>query len=200
MIIFDYSIFAITLLAYITTKSIILFCLVLAFCLSFMYSPDMTGTNYLPNYFHSPSDGTVRTITQDGNNLVISLFLNVFDNHTQYIPISSTIISQIRVGGAFDPAFLEHSVNNEQVETMLKCIDYQFEYKIEQITGLVTRRIKNLLPTSPSELVPGSRLGFIVLGSRVDITVPVANIRRLLIEPGQHISAMQQIIELNSYK
>ena len=200
MIIFDYSVLAIPLLTYITTKSMSLFCLVLAFCLSFMYSPDMTNTIYFPNLFYSPSAGAVRSITQNNDKVVISLFLNIFDNHTQYIPVKSTFVSQIRVGGAFEPAFLEHSINNEQVETVLKSVDYQFEYKIEQITGLLTRRIKNLLPASPTQLLPGTRLGFIVLGSRVDITIPIANIRRILIKPGQHIGAMQQIIELNTKK
>lgn len=198
MIIFDYAIFAIPLLTYITTRSITAFSLVLAFCLSFMYSPDMTHSDYLLNFFYSPSDGIVRTITNNDDKLVISLFLNIFDNHTQYIPVKSTFVSQKRISGAFEPAFLEHSVNNEQVETMLKSVDYLFDYKIEQITGVLTRRIKNLLPSSPTQLLPGSRLGFIVLGSRVDITVPVANVRRLLIEPGQHVRAMQQIIELNT--
>ncbi|NBP04158.1 MAG: hypothetical protein EBU90_29500 [Proteobacteria bacterium] len=195
MIVLDYSLFVIPLLVYLVTHNITFFCMTLTFCLYFMYSPDLTSANYLPGYFYSPSDGTVRTITQNGNQVTISLFLSILDNHTQYIPIKSTVVSQTRVRGPFEPAFLEHSINNEQVETILKSIDYRFEYKIEQITGILTRRIKSLLSESKIQ-TPGTRLGFIVLGSRVDITIPADNINKLLIEPGQHISAMEKIIEL----
>ena len=194
MIIFDYSIFAIPVLVYVVTKSFFAFCIIIAFCTYFMYSPNLMK-EYDVDLFYSPSNGTVRTIRNDGRNTVISLFLNVLDNHTQYIPIKSKFISQKSIYGPFKPAFMEHSINNEQVETTLEATDYNFKYKIEQITGLLTRRIKNLLDNQ-SIFMPGARLGFIVLGSRVDISLPTSQIKRLLIQPGQHIKAMQKIIEI----
>ena len=195
MIIFDYSILAISLLVYIVTKSLFAFCASIAFCMYFMYSPNL-AQSYESNYFYSPSNGSVRYIHNKGDKTVISLFLNILDNHTQYIPIKSRLTSQSSTYGPFKPAYIEHSINNQQVETNLLSINHGFEYKIVQITGILTRRIKSLLPNNTQELEPGTRLGFIVLGSRVDVTIPTAKIKRLFIEPGQHIGAMDKIIEL----
>jgi phosphatidylserine decarboxylase len=146
--------------------------------------------------FYSPSSGYIREITTDDTDTTISLFLNVFDNHTQYIPITSNVISIEKFSGLFAPAFLEHSVNNTRVKTTLYNPKLNFTYTITQITGLLTRRILNFLQTQNQDttLTPGERLGFIVLGSRVDITIPNKNIQQILVKTGYHISSMNELI------
>lgn len=199
MIILDFSsLVVIPLLIYIITRNIAITIVFLCFCLRFLNSPDkkLVKQKVQPNMFYSPSSGYIREITTDDTDTTISLFLNVFDNHTQYIPITSNVISIKKFSGLFAPAFLEHSVNNTRVKTTLYNPKLNFTYTITQITGLLTRRILNFLQTQNQDtpLTPGERLGFIVLGSRVDITIPNKNIQQILVKTGYHVSSMNELI------
>lgn len=107
----------------------------------------------------------------------------------------SKLLSKIHYGGLFIPAYKEHSINNQRVENQLKSIDYNFNYKIIQITGILTRRIKSLSNINNIYL-PGDKLGFIVLGSRVDIIIPTNNISSILVKEGQHLHEMQELIKI----
>lgn len=199
MIILDFtSLVVIPLVIYIITKNPIVTIVFLCFCLRFLNSPDkkLIKERVQQNVFYSPSSGYIREITTDDTYTTISLFLNVFDNHTQYIPISSNVISIQKFSGLFTPAFLEHSINNTRVKTTLHNPKLNFQYTITQITGLLTRRILNFLQTHPQNtlLTPGERLGFIVLGSRVDITIPNKNIKQILVKQGDHVNSMEGIM------
>jgi phosphatidylserine decarboxylase len=198
MIILDFSsLVVIPLLIYIITKNITITIVFLCFCLRFLNSPDkkLVKQTVQPNMFYSPSSGYIREIINNDTDTTISLFLNVFDNHTQYIPITSNVISIEKFSGLFAPAFLEHSVNNTRVKTTLYNPKLNFTYTITQITGLLTRRIINFLQTQNQDtiLTPGERLGFIVLGSRVDITILNKNIQQL-VKTGDHVSSMERMI------
>ena len=75
--------------------------------------------------------------------------------------------------------------------------DLKFKYSITQITGLLTRRILNFLQSESKQydiLNPGHRLGFILLGSRVDVIIPNKNIQQILVKPGDHIEAMENLV------
>jgi len=200
MIVLDFtSLVVIPLIIYILTRNITITIIFLCFCLRFLNSPDkkLVKEKVQQNMFYSPSSGYIREITTDDMNTTISLFLNVFDNHTQYIPITSNVISIQQFDGLFAPAFLEHSINNTRVKTTLYNQKLNFSYTITQITGLLTRRILNFLQTQNQDqdpITPGERLGFIVLGSRVDITIPNKNILQILVKTGGHVSSMENMI------
>lgn len=196
MIIYDNDVFILfPLLIYFFTKNWYITIFFIVFFLIFMNSPNKKNNTYDKNIFYSPSSGYVRKITSDSDNTRISLFLNVLDNHTQYFPVRSSIISRKRIRGLFLPAYKEHSINNERVENTLQAIDNNFQYKLIQITGLLTRRIKDLSDTN-KVYDTGERLGFIVLGSRVDIIIPNNNISTLLIKEGQSIKEMDEMVKL----
>jgi phosphatidylserine decarboxylase len=166
------------------------------FILVFMYSPDRETITYNQNIFYSPSAGYVQNIVEDQNNINITLFLNVFDNHTQYFPLQSKIISSNRISGLFEPAYYEHSINNEKVEHVLQSVHHNFNYKITQITGLLTRRIHVMATNTTKVYKAGNRLGFIMFGSRVDISVPKKVVKKVLIKPNTHIQEMTEIIQI----
>lgn len=196
MIIYDYDVFILfPLLIFYFTKNLYITIFFILFFLMFMNSPDKSNIIYDNNTFYSPSSGYVRKIKKDGEKTTISLFLNVLDNHTQYFPVRSKLIARKKINGLFLPAYKEHSINNERVENTLKSIDGNFEYKIIQITGLLTRRIKSLSNIG-KVYDAGERLGFIVLGSRVDIIIPNSNIKGVIIKEGEHIKEMQSILKL----
>lgn len=196
MIILDiYALIFIPLIIYILTKHKLLTILTFLFCIRFLNSPDLKLQRFETNIFYSPTSGYVRSIENRGETTNISLFLNVFDNHTQYIPITSELRQSQKFSGLFLPAYNEHSVNNERVKHTLYSSEFDFEYTITQITGLLTRRILSLRqPKQNVVLYPGERLGFIILGSRVDISIPTKNIDKLFINSDQHINALDTLL------
>lgn len=178
-------------ICYFFTKNIYIVLIAFVFCLSFMNSPTRLLENAKQYYFYSPASGYIRYIKQDNEYVTISMFLNIFDNHTQYIPVASYLKNIEHKHGIFEPAYLEHSVNNERVINTLYNPTYDFTFTITQITGMLTRRILSLQQTNTNKLLqPGERLGFIMLGSRVDIRIPIKNIKEILITPDTHVSEM----------
>jgi phosphatidylserine decarboxylase precursor-related protein len=197
MIIIDpFSLTVLPVLIYIITKNIYVTLIVLLFCIRFMNSPDLSLTKTEPGTFYAVSSGYINWIRKGDTHTTISFFLNVFDNHTQYIPVLSELHDTQHFNGTFVPAYREHSINNTRVKHTLYNPTFDFKYNITQITGILTRRILTFNKPTDKLLLPGSRLGFIVLGSRVDISIPNNNIKKVLIEPNQHVQAMAPIVQL----
>ena len=197
MIIFDIeSLVIIPIIVYFISRNLYITGLVSFFCIRFMNSPDMSLNPKESNIFYSPSAGYIKHITIDDNSIRLSLFLNVFDNHTQYVPIASKLISIEKHNGLFIPAYEEHSVNNERVINTFYNSDFDFRYSVTQITGFLTRRILSLA-NEDVLLFPGERFGFIVLGSRIDIIVPKNKIQEILVKSNVHISEMTPLFKLN---
>jgi len=126
--------------------------------------------------FLSPGDGKVVQIidVEDadiGQAKQISIFLSVFNVHSQRVPLSGKVISKVYNPGKFLAAFNHKaSLDNEQTVVMFETESGK-RYKIKQIAGLIARRILNYM--EPENMVErGQRLGFIRFGSRVDIIVP----------------------------
>ena len=128
------------------------------------------------NGFLSPADGKIVQIidVQDdeiGNAIMISIFLSIFDVHSQRVPLSGKVISKRYIPGKFLVA-LNHKASMDNEQTLVTfTTDNGNKYKIKQIAGLIARRIINYM--EPENTVQrGDRLGFIRFGSRVDIILP----------------------------
>ena len=126
--------------------------------------------------FLSPADGKVVQIIdledeEIGSARQISIFLSLFNVHSQRVPISSKVISKQYQPGNFLVAFNHKaSVENEYTVVLFETENGK-RYKIKQIAGFIARRILNYMV--PENLVQrGQRLGFIRFGSRVDIILP----------------------------
>ena len=126
--------------------------------------------------FLSPGDGKVVQImdvedAEIGKAKLISIFLSVFNVHSQRVPLSGTVISKTYNSGKFLAAFNHKaSLNNEQMVVMFETESGKM-YIIKQIAGLIARRILNYMEPE-NRVERGQRLGFIRFGSRVDIIVP----------------------------
>ena len=126
--------------------------------------------------FLSPGDGKVVQIidvedAEIGKAKQISIFLSVFNVHTQRVPLSGKVISKTYNSGKFLAAFNHKaSLDNEQTVVMFETESGKM-YKIKQIAGLIARRILNYMEPE-NRVERGQRLGFIRFGSRVDIIVP----------------------------
>ena len=126
--------------------------------------------------FLSPGDGKVVQIVdvedgEIGKAKQISIFLSVFNVHSQRVPLSGKVISKTYNSGKFLAAFNHKaSLDNEQTVVMFETESGKM-YKIKQIAGLIARRILNYMEPE-NRVERGQRLGFIRFGSRVDIIVP----------------------------
>ena len=183
------------MILYIITKNKILCIFSFLFILYFSRTPNKKLDKVESNLFYSPSQGYIRDIYLDKENLNISLFLNLFDNHTQYVPVKSTLFSSIKKNGAFLPAYKEHSINNEQIMHTLYNKEFDFYYNVTQITGILTRRIV-VFAKNGTLLEPGDRLGLILLGSRVDISIPLSKVENVFVKKETRIDAMEKMLSL----
>ena len=127
--------------------------------------------------FLSPADGKVVQIIdiedeEVGSAMQISIFLSLFNIHSQRVPISGKVISKQYNPGIFLIAFNhKSSLVNEQIAVLFETENGK-RYKIKQIAGFIARRILNYM--EPKNIVQqGQRLGFIRFGSRVDIILPI---------------------------
>ena len=98
----------------------------------------------------------------------VSVFMNVFNVHSNKAPISGEIINKWYSAGKFLNASLsKSSLENERCALLIKTKNKKFVTCV-QIAGLIARRIVNESHEG-QELKQGERIGMIRFGSRADI-------------------------------
>ena len=144
------------------------------FSLYFFRDPQRIPPN--ADGFLAPADGKIvqiREIEDDelGKAWQISIFLSVWNVHSQRVPLSGKVLSKKYNPGKFFAAF-KHKASKENEQTSVLFVGEKGnKFKINQIAGWLARRIINYM--EPKQNVErGERLGFIRFGSRVDIIVP----------------------------
>lgn len=192
-----YSLLFLPFLVFLVTKhkavSSLLFIILLT-----MYSPDkLTKRYYDDKTVYCPSSGKIMNISvnRKNNSVRIAIFLNIYNNHTQYIPIDSKVIDSVRIHGSNFPAYTIKSSHNNQLVTLLYNKQHNMYYKVYQMTGIIARRLKSLVKINHSYQT-GDRLGFIFLGSRVDIELPLDKIKSLHVKNNQMITSMQPLLSI----
>ena len=152
----------------------ILLAIITVFSLYFFRNPQRIPPN--TDGFLAPSDGKIIQIKDIddeklGKAKQISIFLSVWNVHSQRVPLSGKVISREYNPGKFFAAFKHKASNdNEHVSVLFEGINGN-HFKIKQIAGWIARRIINYMEPGKN-VVQGERLGFIRFGSRVDIIVP----------------------------
>ena len=123
--------------------------------------------------------------------LKISVFMNVFNVHSNRCPLEGTVQKVAYFAGSFLNAALDKaSEQNERNAVLLKTADGQ-EITFVQVAGLVARRI--LCYTKAGDaLMRGERYGFIRFGSRVDVYLPTDAIPKVAI--GDKVRATETIL------
>ena len=126
--------------------------------------------------FLSPADGKIIQITdiedEDlGKAKQISIFLSIFNVHSQRVPFTGKVVSKLYNSGKFHLAFNNKTSKYNEHTSVLFETDNGQKYKVKQIAGFIARRIINyMIPNERVEI--GERLGFIRFGSRVEIILP----------------------------
>lgn len=140
--------------------------------------------------FLCPCYGTVSHIfrNDDDDVIVISIFLSIFDIHSQYIPCRSVLQKATYKDGFFEMAQIyEKTKNNERM--IWDFVSTEFgNYRIEQVAGFIARSIVTFAPTKPgTAFLPGDELGMIRFGSRVTITLDRKEGMELLVKVGDRV-------------
>jgi phosphatidylserine decarboxylase len=130
-----------------------------------------------PSAVVSPADGRVVEVSRGTDPylrreaLKVSVFMNVFNVHSNRAPADGVVKERWYFGGAFVNAALDKaSVHNERNALWIQRDDGR-DLTCVQVAGLIARRI--LCYVEPgARLERGQRFGFIRFGSRVDLYLP----------------------------
>lgn len=125
-----------------------------------------------------------------GDSKRVSIFLSVFDVHTQRAPITGAVRLLKHTPGKFANAISPTcaDVNENQV---IGIEGDGMRVMVRQIAGLIARRIC-LWCKEGDSLAKGAHLGMIRFGSRVDIYMPIDV--EVVVKPGDHVRGGETIL------
>jgi phosphatidylserine decarboxylase len=150
-----------------------------------------------PNTVLSPADGRIVIVekTQDlyagREALKVSVFMNVFNVHSNRAPVDGKIQNVQYFPGKFVNADLDKaSIKNERNALTITTQNGQ-TITCVQVAGLIARRI--LCYVRAGDMVArGQRYGFIRFGSRVDVYLPLTATPKVTV--GDKVSATETIL------
>ncbi|MFV0484021.1 MAG: phosphatidylserine decarboxylase family protein [Bacteroidales bacterium] len=121
----------------------------------------------------------------------VAIFMNVDNVHVNMVPIDGEIIYKKHNKGKFIAAFKPKSADeNENATTIIKTTDGK-EILVRQIAGAAARRISTY-PEVGDTVTQKEELGFIKLGSRVDLYLPEGS--KILVKEEQKVRWAKDII------
>ena len=144
-----------------------------AFVLQFFRDP-ARAIPQAANAVLSPADGRIVVVEKvrdpylDRDALKISVFMNVFNVHSNRSPVDGSVVDAwYHAGSFFNAALDKASLENERNALHLRTANGD-DVTCVQVAGLIARRI--LCYVKPGDaLARGQRYGFIRFGSRVDV-------------------------------
>lgn len=174
------------------------FWLIALFILQFFRDPPRDAPAD-PDAVVSPADGRIVAVEKsrdpylDRDALKISVFMNVFNVHSNRSPVDGEVRKGWYFAGKFVNAALDKaSLDNERNALWIHA-DSGAEITCVQVAGLIARRI--LCYVKPKDrLARGQRFGFIRFGSRVDVYMPTGAVPRTSV--GDKVYAGETILAL----
>lgn len=144
----------------------------------------------------SPADGRIVKIEKvrdpyaDRDALMISVFMNVFNVHSNRAGVNGTVRKVEYFPGLFLNADLDKASSQNERNAVVIDVAGQPVTQV-QVAGLIARRV--LCYTKVGDvLTKGQRYGFIRFGSRVDVYLPLHAIPR--VSPGEKVYATTTIL------
>ncbi len=172
------------------------FWVIFFFCLQFFRDPGRVVAGGEKSV-RAPADGRVVVVEEADDPylgrraLKVSVFMNVFNVHSNRAPIDCAVVRKWYNPGRFFNASLDKaSLENERCALHLRTGDGR-DITCVQIAGLVARRILNYVDAG-AVLSAGQRYGFIRFGSRVDLYLPLDT--RVKVVIGEKVSAASSVL------
>ncbi len=132
-----------------------------------------------PNAVLSPADGRivkvekVRDPYQQRDALLVSVFMNVFNVHSNRAPVDGTVERVEYSAGKFINADLDKASTENERNALVVRLGSGEKITVVQVAGLIASRILCYVKAADS-LTRGQRYGFIRFGSRVDVYLPLS--------------------------
>ena len=152
--------------------------LVAVFVIQFFRDPPRAVPSQA-NAVLSPADGRivkvekVRDPMTDRDTLLISVFMNVFNVHSNRAPVDGTVERIQYSPGKFVNADLDKASSENERNAMVVRLASGERVAVVQVAGLIARRILCYAKVG-QRLARGERYGFIRFGSRVDVYLPLS--------------------------
>jgi len=145
-----------------------------------------------------PADGRVIVVGEvadpyrgGARSLKVSIFMNVFNVHSQRSPVDGSVKEVKYAKGLFvNAAFDKASSDNERNALVIR-LDNGVEISCVQVAGLIARRILCYVKAG-DRLTRGQRYGFIRFGSRVDVYLPPGSTPKVAI--GDTVKASSTVL------
>lgn len=146
----------------------------------------------------APADGKIVVIEETDENeyfhdkrLMISIFMSPLNVHANWFPVDGKVKFVHHQNGNYHKAWLpKASEENEHADIMIETPDGQ-EVLVRQIAGAMARRIVTYAKPN-EECYIDEHLGFIKLGSRVDVYLPLGT--KPIVTMGQPTTGDQTVI------
>lgn len=150
---------------------------VLALYFAYFFRDFHRSMPYDQNILYSPADGTVMGIEEIFDDeylnepaLKLTIFLSVFNVHTNRAPLDGEIKYQRYTCGQFVPAY-EKNASFENERHAVGVDNGRIRFLVIQVAGLLARRIVSWV-TVGHELKQGETYGMIKFGSSTELIVP----------------------------
>ena len=139
------------------------------------------GVGYSPQFLPLPADGKIVVIEEVEENryfhdrrLMISIFMSLFNVHANWFPVDGKVKFVKHRDGNFHKAWLpKASEENEHADVMITTPEGE-DILCRQIAGAMARRIVTYAKEG-EECFIDEHMGFIKLGSRVDVFLPLGS-------------------------
>jgi len=182
-------VFAITLL---------LTAMLLAFTTYFFRNPVRVLEVDDPNFIIAPADGRVVVVEPTTENeyfhdkrLQVSIFMSPFNVHANWYPIEGNILVSEHQKGRHKGAWLPKSSTENERSLVVIETPSQVQIAVRQIAGAMARRIVTYAKAG-KQSHRNTHLGFIKLGSRVDMYLPLNT--EMFVEVGELVRGNETII------
>ena len=149
-----------------------------------------------PGAVLAPADGRIVKVERardpytERDTLLISVFMNVFNVHSNRSPVDGTVERVEYSRGSFVNADLDKASTENERNAMVLRLDGE-RITVVQVAGLIARRILCYVKAG-DRLARGQRYGFIRFGSRVDVYLPLAARPRVAV--GDRVAATSTIL------
>jgi len=172
------------------------FWIIALFVLQFFRDPARTIPQN-PNAVLSPADGRIVVVGKamdpyaNREALKISVFMNVFNVHSNRAPVDGKIDKVEYFPGKFVNADLDKASSENERNALVVTADNGQQVTFVQVAGLIARRILCYVQAG-EKLSRGQRYGFIRFGSRVDVYLPLTAQPKVVV--GDKVSATETVL------
>lgn len=167
--------------------------------LNFYRSPHRRFKGDMTNTIVSSADGKIVAIEEvfeeeyfKDKRILVSVFMSPFNVHANWYPINGKVLKSVHHDGRFMAAYLpKSSTENERSTVVIESEDGKNQLLLRQVAGAMARRIVTYAEEGDTTHID-EHLGFIKLGSRVDLYLPLGT--QILVEMDQKVTGNQTVI------